>query len=362
MHFLALRAIRRWPIPARETGQRVQRYFRAIPCAPGRPDARPLAGGPLAFAEIEVLTRRGRGETLSAEVAAATFEDAVPVLERIEAVRPPICGLALGAPLVMGVVNVTPDSFSDGGLHAAPDAAVAHGLSLAAAGADMLDVGGESTRPGAEPVSTEAELDRVLPVIEGLAKAGCPAPISIDTRNALVARAALAAGARIFNDVSALRHDHGSLAVAGEADAVCLMHARGDPRTMQDAPAYDDVLLDVYDVLAERIAACDVGGLDVTRLIVDPGIGFGKLLGHNLALLRRLSLFHGLGCPILLGASRKGFIGRISGEREAARRAPGSIAAGLAGVAEGVQILRVHDVAETVQAIRVWHAIREGGR
>ena len=196
-------------------------------------------------------------------------------------------------------------------------------------------------------------------MIDGLVAQGCDAPVSIDTRNASVASQALQAGARLFNDVSALTHDPASLDAATEAPAICLMHAQGDPMTMQENPVYDDVLLDVYDFLEYRIAACEMVGITRDRIIVDPGIGFGKTLAHNMTLLRGISLFHALGCPILLGVSRKGTIGRLSGQPDAAKRAPGSIAAALSGLESGVQILRVHDVAETAQALRVWVAIKQ---
>ncbi len=339
-----------------------QRYFRPLPAPQGTQLTKPLAGGPISYGQVEIRERAGGSEIVPADAAKALYPEAAPILTRITSARPDICGLSLSRPRIMGVVNVTPDSFSDGGQFGGAEDAVAHGLSLAEAGADILDIGGESTRPGAEPVSEAEELDRVLPVIQGLSAAGCTAPISIDTRNAGVARAALAAGARILNDVSALTHDPDSLTTAAGAEAVCLMHALGDPRTMQDDPRYDDVLLDVYDYLAERVAACTAAGIPREKIIVDPGIGFGKTLAHNLALLRGLSLFHGLGCAILLGVSRKGFIGKLGTEPRADRRAPGSVAAGLAGLAQGVQILRVHDVAEHVQAIRVWQAIHEAAQ
>ena len=259
----------------------------------------------------------------------------------------------------MGILNVTPDSFSDGGTLQDVDAAVARGRDLVAAGADILDIGGESTRPGAVSVAPDLEAARVLPVIDGLLAAGVDVPLSIDTRNASVARRALSAGARMFNDVSALTHDPASLDAAREAPMICLMHALGDPQTMQDNPRYDDVLLDVYDFLEYRIACCEMAGIGRERIIVDPGIGFGKTLQHNLALLRGLSLFHGLGCPVMLGVSRKGTIGHLSAQPDAAKRAPGSIAAGLLGLEQGVQILRVHDVDETAQALRVWTALKQ---
>lgn len=278
---------------------------------------------------------------------------AAQLLHRLQSARPDIAGLALDRPRLMGVVNVTPDSFSDGGRYLATDAAVAHGLRLEAEGADILDIGGESTRPDAEPLGIEDECQRVLPVIEGLARRAL-VPLSIDTRNAEVMRRAAQSGARIINDVSALAHDPQSLEVAAASGLpVVLMHAQGDPRTMQRNPVYDDVVLDVYDALEVRIEACEKAGIPRERLIVDPGIGFGKTLAHNLALLGALSIFHGLGCTVLLGASRKSFIGKLTGAL-ADDRLPGSLAAALLGAVQGVQIVRVHDVAATRQALAVW--------
>ncbi len=341
-------------MPADQTA----RYFRPLPLAAPRAGAAPLAGGCVHFSEVEVLGGEA-AEILPADAVRALWPEAWMVLDRLVAPRAPIAGVTLQRPRIIGVVNVTPDSFSDGGAHRGTEAAIAHGLTLVDEGADFLDIGGESTRPGAEPVSPAAEIDRVLPVIEGLLAAGCRLPISIDTRNAAVARAALGAGARVLNDISALTHDPLSLAVAGDAAAVCLMHSPADPHTMQDNPVYEDVLLDVHDHLARRVAAAEIAGIDRARIIVDPGIGFGKTIAHNLALIRGLSLLHGLGCAIMLGVSRKGFIGRLGGEPRASRRAPGSIAAGLAGLDQGAHILRVHDVAQTVQAVRIWRALRE---
>ena len=280
--------------------------------------------------------------------------DAAAVLERLRQPRAPVAGLSLDRTRIMGIVNVTPDSFSDGGRWPDPEAAVAHGLQLEAEGADILDIGGESTRPGAEPVSLEEELRRVIPVIDALARKA-RVPVSVDTRNAEVMRQAIAAGARMINDVAALGHGPDSLHVAAESGlAVVLMHAQGDPRTMQLDPRYDDVVLDVYDWLEARIAVCEAAGIARARVIADPGIGFGKTLDHNLALLAGLSLFHGLGCPVLVGASRKSFIGRLGGGVPASERVPGSVAAALVGAAYGVQIVRVHDVAATRQALAVW--------
>ncbi|HET7410356.1 MAG TPA: dihydropteroate synthase [Paracoccaceae bacterium] len=336
-----------------------ERWFRPLPCALALPGARPLAGGFFGFREVEVLARGRAPEVLPAEAVPAIWPGAGAALERASATPAPLLGLTLDRPRIMGIVNVTPDSFSDGGRFSGTRQAVAHALALAQAGADVLDVGGESTRPGSDPVPEAEELDRVLPVIEGLV-AECPVPVSVDTRNAGVMRAALGLGARMVNDISGLMHDAQAATAAAGAEAVCLMHAQGDPKTMQRNPAYDDVLLDVFDWLEARVAAAEAAGIPRARIMIDPGIGFGKTLEHNLALIRRLSLFQTLGCAVLLGVSRKGFVGRLSGEAEPGRRAAGSISAGLAGLGQGAQILRVHDVAETAQAMRVWQAIEEG--
>ncbi len=259
-------------------------------------------------------------------------------------------------PLLMGIVNVTPDSFSDGGRFTGPDEAIAHARSLAAAGAAILDIGGESTRPGAEPVPVEEELARVLPVVETLAAEGHL--ISIDTRKSAVAKAALAAGAAIVNDVSAGRHDPKMPAVVAEAGApVILMHARGEPRTMQDAPHYDDVLLEVFRELAARVARFEEAGVSARNIVVDPGIGFGKRPADNLVLIRDIGALHALGRHVLLGASRKSFIRTLGGAELASERLGGSLAAALAGWRAGVQLLRVHDVAATREALAVARAL-----
>lgn len=319
-----------------------------------------IAGGWAGFSQLDVLRRDRSVERLPVSAVLALWPAADQTVRRMTSPRPAIAGLDFARTRVMGIVNLTPDSFSDGGSLPRAVDGIDHGLALAEAGADILDIGGESTRPGARPVGTQAEIDRVVPVIEGLIAGGCPVPISIDTRKAAVARAALAAGARIINDVSAMTYDPDMAAAARTAEGLCLMHALGDPRTMQQDPRYEDVLLDIYEYLASRIAAAEAGGIERSRILIDPGIGFGKTVEHNLGLLRGLGLFHGLGCPVLLGVSRKAFIGRLSGQDVAARRAPGSVAAGLAGITRGAQVLRVHDVAETVQALRVWHALDEG--
>jgi dihydropteroate synthase len=264
--------------------------------------------------------------------------------------------LRLDRPRVMGIVNVTPDSFSDGGAHDTLEAAVAHGLQLAAEGADLLDVGGESTRPGAQPVPLEEELRRVVPVIERLARQ-TTLPISIDTFKPAVMRAAVAAGAGMINDIRALRED-GALEAAAELGVpVVLMHMLGQPQSMQDAPVYDDVVGQVHRFLAERILAAEMSGIDRKKLVVDPGFGFGKTTAHNLALLAQLQRFGELGVPVLAGLSRKRSIGEITGRQVPAERLAGSVAAHLIAAQRGAMILRVHDVAATVDALKVWAAV-----
>lgn len=259
-------------------------------------------------------------------------------------------------PILMGIVNVTPDSFSDGGRYLASEAAIAHGLKLRAEGAQILDIGGESTRPGAAPVSVEEEIARVVPVIEGLA--GCGALLSVDTRNAITMRAACAVGAGMINDISALTHDPDALVVAAGSGAyICLMHMQGEPQTMQAAPSYEDVFAEVYNFLEERIGACVQAGVNRDRLVIDPGIGFGKNLEHNLILLNRLDHFKSLGVPLLLGASRKRFIESLCPDTPVGARLPGSLAACLAAYTQGISAFRVHDVAETAQALTVYRAM-----
>lgn len=271
---------------------------------------------------------------------------------------PVLCGLTLDRPRIMGILNLTPDSFSDGGRLTDPAAAVAAARAMAA-DADILDIGGESTRPGAEPVPVAQEIARTAPVIRAIRAAGITTPISIDSRNAATARAALEAGADMVNDVSALTHDPEMAALVAEAGVpVCLMHAQGDPRNMQDDPRYGDVVAEVLDWLRARVAAAEAAGIAPARIVIDPGIGFGKTLAHNLTLLRSLSAFQDLGLPLLLGASRKRFIGTISGVERAADRLAGSLAVALHAAGQGVQLLRVHDVAETRQALALWAALR----
>jgi dihydropteroate synthase len=329
------------------------RYYRPIPCvdAARSPEALPLAGGWCWFDRVEVLARDAAPQI----VAARDLPDAV--LEPLTAPRMPLAGMAMDRPQIMGILNVTPDSFSDGGRHFDPGGALAHARQMAEDGADILDVGGESTRPGAAPVPIEDEIARTAPVIEAI-RAGLHLPISIDTRKTEVARAALRAGANLVNDVAGFTFDPDLAPFASEhALPVCVMHAQGTPETMQRDPRYEDVALDVYDWLAARIEALEALGIPRARMAVDPGIGFGKTRAHNLRLLQNISLFHALGCPILLGASRKRFIGDVTGTPVAADRVPGSLAVAVMAWAQGVQILRVHDVAETRAARDMWQAV-----
>lgn len=272
--------------------------------------------------------------------------------------RAALCGLDWARPRIMGILNVTPDSFSDGGRFEGFDAARRHAADMIAAGADILDIGGESTRPGAIEVPIAEEIARTAPLIRALRADGISAPLSIDTRKARVAAAALEAGADFVNDVSALTWDRDMARVVAEARVpLCLMHAQGTPQSMQLDPQYSDVTFDVYDWLSNAVARAMAAGIDPAHLIVDPGIGFGKTLEHNLALLQRLGMLHALGCGILLGGSRKRFIGTISGVEEAHARVAGSVAVALHAAAQGAQILRVHDVAETRQALSLWQAL-----
>lgn len=324
--------------------------------AVGQGVALPLQGGSLAFTLARLIEG---GSSLAVLQVAAVPEDWQDALHALALKPAGFAGLETDRPMVMGVVNVTPDSFSDGGLHADPVRAIEAGHAMLEAGADLLDIGGESTRPGAEPVTAEEEQARILPVIRELAKA---ATVSVDTRHAATMRAALEAGAEIVNDVSALRHDPEAVRVIARAEApVILMHMLGDdPRRMQDDPRYDDVALDVARFLRDRVETAEALGIPRSRICVDPGLGFGKTVAQNVELLDRLPLLAGIGCRILLGASRKRFLGRLAGAPVAGRRLAPSIAAALAGAMRGAAILRVHDVAETAQALAVWRATLEG--
>lgn len=318
--------------------------------------ALPLAGGPLAFAAAEAIERgageEGQRRPVSLSQARAFAPDLV---DGLASPRPHWAGFDLKRPLIMGVVNVTPDSFSDGGDFAEASHAIDHARAMLAAGADIVDVGGESTRPGAQPVAPEDEAARVLPVVRALAHAG--AMVSIDTRHAAVMGQAVEAGAWIINDVTALTGDPDSARVAAKSGAaIVLMHMLGEPQTMQTDPRYADVTCDLLDYFAARLAALEQLGVERARIAVDPGIGFGKTVQHNVRLLDELAAFHVFGCPVLLGASRKSFIGRLSRDEKPKQRLAGTLAAHQMGYDRGVQIVRVHDVAEAFQARAVWMA------
>ena len=334
-----------------------------------------LFGGPQRIGAWEITIRNGA--TIRRAIATAPALNAwcerqpeavktrVALLVDRLASRAHVIGRTDAAPVLMGIVNVTPDSFSDGGRHEDPEAALAHARQLIEAGARILDIGGESTRPGAQPVSSADEIRRVLPVLQGLQDLRQASPkimLSIDTRHAAVMRAALQVGVDIINDVSALTGDPESLAVAAGSNAdIALMHMQGEPPTMNQAPVYADVVLDVFDYLESRIESCVAAGIRRDKLIVDPGIGFGKRSAENLAILRNLALFHGLGCRALLGASRKGF-GAKTQALAPPDRLPTSLAAAVSAAAQGFHMLRVHDVAETKQALEIWRHIAENPR
>ncbi|MCQ8279029.1 dihydropteroate synthase [Acetobacteraceae bacterium KSS8] len=312
--------------------------------------ALPLAGGPSAFTVCGLSGPDGM-QLVRVGDRPASWQQTLARLTR----PLPAAGLPPGA-LVMGILNVTPDSFSDGGRHSAPAAAIDAALRMREQGADLIDVGGESTRPGAAPVTPAEEQDRVLPVVERLRAEGIL--VSVDTRNAVTMRAALRAGATAINDVSALAHDPEAGRVVAEAGCpVMLMHMRGTPQTMGALAQYDDVAVEVTRELAASVARAVAAGIAPDRILVDPGLGFAKTTAHNLELLRRLPILLNLGCRIVLGASRKRFVGEIGGEPDPSRRDPGSLAAILPALAIPDIVLRVHDVPGTVQAVRLWRAM-----
>jgi dihydropteroate synthase len=326
-----------------------------------------LAGGLNWFASVELIgidgCKRVSSELVPVEGLESRFDEDMHA--QWQALTGPRVPLQLGErtvrldqPQVMAILNPTPDSFSDGGQFADAESAAAAGADMAAQGAAIVDVGGESTRPGAKPVWGGDEIERIAPVIRQLAAGG--AAVSVDTRKADVMTAALEAGARMINDVSALTYDDRSTGVIAAAGVpVVLMHHQGDPQTMQDDPRYDDVLVEVYLWLEERIAAAEAAGIPREKIVVDPGFGFGKNVAHNLELMNGLALLHSLGCPIVVGASRKRTIGALSGEAPADKRLAGSIAFALKAVEQGAQLVRVHDVFETVQALKVWRGLRD---
>jgi dihydropteroate synthase len=334
----------------------VKTYLRPLGLVYGR-DAREMIGageagalggmGHIGFTQVEIITRDG-----SRFDRFGSMRDH-PIMQAIIAPRAAFGGVDFSACRVMGIVNVTPDSFSDGGKNFDAEVAIANGERMITEGADVLDVGGESTRPGSDPVSVEDEIARVVPVISGLRNHA----VSVDTRNAATMRAALEAGAVIVNDVSALTHDAASADLVAKAHMpVILMHAQGVPKTMQLAPKYADVVLDVYDALESRVDAAVAAGIAHERIMIDPGIGFGKTFKQNLQLMQAVSLLHGLGVPVLIGLSRKGYVGALTGEAKAGARVAGSIGGALQAVMQGAHMLRVHDVKETVQAVNVFTA------
>jgi dihydropteroate synthase len=322
-----------------------------------------LAGGLNWFAQVELIHDDGKRELVPVEGIEARLDEAMAadwarIISPRAALQLGERTIRLNQPQVMGIVNATPDSFSDGGSYADAGAAAEAGAVMASQGAAIIDVGGESTRPGASTVWEGDEIERVVPVVRQLASGGNA--VSIDTRKSGVMTAAFGAGAAMVNDVSALSWDPESAGVVAKAGVpVILMHHQGDPATMQDAPRYDDVLVDVYLWLEDRIDTAVEAGIAREKILVDPGIGFGKTVAHNLELMNGLALFHGLGCPVVVGASRKRMIGALSGEAPADQRLPGSLALALKAVEQGAQIIRVHDVPETVQALKVWLGLRD---
>ena len=326
-----------------------------------------LAGGLNWFAAVELIqvdeNRRAATNLVPVEGIESRFDE--DMAAQWKALTSPRAPLQLGErtvrldqPQVMGIINATPDSFSDGGQFADAAAAAEAGADMAAQGAAIVDIGGESTRPGARSVWEGDEIERVVPIIRQLALGG--AAVSADTRKADVMTAAIEAGARMINDVSALTYDGRSVGiVAASSVPIVLMHHQGVPETMQENPYYDDVLIEVYRWLEERVGAAENAGISRDRILIDPGFGFGKNVGHNLELMNGLSLFHSLGCALVVGASRKRTIGALSGESPADKRLGGSIAFALKAAEQGAQILRVHDVFETIQAVKVWRGLRD---
>ena len=333
-----------------------------------------LTGGNIYFAAVRIIscTKQGLEEKIVSILDLDNFlkkksttvaEKIKTILNNIESPREALIlnnGSVIGwkKPVIQGVLNVTPDSFSDGGQYSDIELARPHAHEMISAGADIIDIGGETTKPGAQSVSIKSEKDRVLPVIMNLATLNFP--LSIDSRNAEVMNDAIQNGAHIINDVSALEHDLRSIGVVKKEDVpIILMHAQGVPEIMQNNPQYSHILLDIYDYLESRIKMCIDAGIDKNKIIADPGIGFGKTVDHNLEILNGLSIFHGLGVPLLVGTSRKSFIGKITGEKVAENRVSGSIAAMLLCLEQGVQIVRVHDVEQATQAISVWNAAQK---
>jgi dihydropteroate synthase len=325
-----------------------------------------LGGGWTSAKQFDVVTHAADGQQLITRMSedaiieqADNRNEAVAVFDNIYKPRVDFAGLDMSKPHVMGVINTTPDSFSDGGVHLAPATAISSGVAMSRAGASIIDIGGESMRPGAEAITRNQELARVLPTISGLSRRNIR--LSIDTRHAEVMTRACAAGAAIINDVEALRRDGAVDAAAACGAPVIIMHMQGQPETMQDEPYYDFAPVDIYQFFQERIEAAVAAGIAKSHIAVDPGFGFGKTVAHNLQILNWLSLFHGLGVPIMFGASRKSTIAKLSKGESADQRLAGSLVLAMAAYRQGAQILRVHDVAETVQALAVEQALLQAG-
>ena len=321
-----------------------------------------LAGGWIRAQQFDVVTRDEDGQHLITRMSEDAIIDhtddrnkAAAVLENLYKPRADFAGLEMAKPHLMGVINTTPDSFSDGGANLAPATAIASGMAMWQAGASVIDIGGESTRPGAAPITRNQELARVLPPITGLAQRNIR--LSIDTRHAEVMTRACAAGAVIINDIEALRGDGALDAAAASGAPVIIMHMQGQPETMQDEPHYEFAPVDIYQFLEERIDAAVAAGIAKSHIAVDPGFGFGKTVAHNLQILSWLSLFHGLGVPILFGASRKSTIAKLSKDEPPDQRLAGSLTLAMAAYRQGAQLLRVHDVGETAQALAVEQAL-----
>ena len=334
-----------------------KKYYRPIitqPCA-NSSEAYKLADGWAFFTDVEVIQRDGKNSIIKAKKLPTK------ILNNLTAKRQNLLNLSFSTPHVLGILNVTPDSFSDGGMFNDEDKAYVEFLKMMEFGASIIDIGGESTRPGAEPVSVREEIQRISPLLKKIRLSGIKLPISIDTRKAEVWDIARRLGANMLNDISSLSYDKQMKQLILEQNVpICLMHSKGVPKNMNLEATYDNVLLDVYDFLENVVKKCVDMGIPRKNIIVDPGIGFAKNLTHNLSLLRGISIFHGLGCPILLGASRKRFIKTISFEEDPLKLSSGSIAVALEALNQGVQLLRVHDVYETMQALRLWRSIKMG--
>ena len=314
-----------------------------------------LSGGWAFFDKVEVINRNEKSKIICAK------EIPLEALEELTVKRPNLLNFSFSAPHVMGILNITPDSFSDGGLFVDTDVALNEVHKMIDCGVSILDIGGESTRPGAETLRPAEEIERILPVINKIRTLNSTIPISIDTRKSEVWRISKEAGANMLNDISGMNYDKRMADIVKKTNSpLCVMHSRGTPKNMKNHAHYENILLDVYDYLENTINKCIMAGIPKKNIIIDPGIGFAKTLEHNLTILRGLSIFHGLGCPILLGASRKKFIGTIGLEQNPQKLSAGSVTVALEAINQGVQMLRVHDVFETMQALRLWKSLKVG--